>query len=82
MIPVVYSSFTTFYNPKTKLFTSGTKEREGLYSHSETGLMPYPCGDLVPKGVGGKRSWGDQEEFFWEMCGVSSKHLAPEPGLG
>lgn len=26
MIPVVYSSFTTFYNPKKNLFTSGRKE--------------------------------------------------------
>ncbi len=25
VIPVVYSSFTTFYNPKKNLFTSGTK---------------------------------------------------------
>lgn len=56
VIPVVYSSFTTFYNPKKNLFTSGTKEPEGLYSHSETGLVPCPCGDLVHKGVGGKRS--------------------------
>lgn len=26
VIPVVYSSFTTFYNPKKNLFTSGMKE--------------------------------------------------------
>lgn len=82
MIPVVYSSFTTFYNPKKNLFTSGIKEPEGLYSHLETGLMPYPCGDLVHKDVGGKQSRGEQESSLWDMCGVSSKHLAAEPGLG
>jgi len=47
VIPVVYSSFTSFYNPKKNLFTSGTKEPEGLYGHSEAGLMPYPRGELV-----------------------------------
>lgn len=82
MIPVVYSSFTTFYNPKKNLFTSGTKEPKGLYSHLETGLMPYPCEDLVHMGVRGKRSWGEQESSLREMCGVSAKHLSPEPGLG
>lgn len=62
MIPVVYSSFTTFYNPKKNLFTSGTKEPEGLYSCVAPGLMPNPCGDMVCKGAGWKWNWGEQEE--------------------
>lgn len=37
VIPVVYSSFTTFYNPKKHLFTSGTREPEWLQSPLETG---------------------------------------------
>lgn len=33
-------------------------------------------------GVGGKQSWGEQEESLWNMCGASSKLLAAESGLG
>lgn len=76
VIPVVYSSFTTFYNPKTKLFTSGNKESLG------DRVAVVLCGDLAHKGVGGKQSWGELEEPCWEMFGGSSKHLAPDPGLG
>ncbi|KAM6170132.1 1-acyl-sn-glycerol-3-phosphate acyltransferase beta [Rhynchocyon petersi] len=38
IIPVVYSSFSSFYNPKTKLFTSGRIEVEVLDAIPTTGL--------------------------------------------
>lgn len=50
MIPVVYSSFTNFYNPKTKLFTSGNKESLG------DRVAVVLCGDLAHRGVGGSRA--------------------------
>ncbi|XP_047554804.1 1-acyl-sn-glycerol-3-phosphate acyltransferase beta isoform X2 [Lutra lutra] len=39
IIPVIYSSFSSFYNPKTKLFTSGTIKVEVLDAVPTRGLM-------------------------------------------
>lgn len=60
VIPVVYSSFTTFYNPKKNLFTSGTKEtlqrRGRRHLHVE---------------IWWEGSGAEQEEPCWQMCGGS-----------
>lgn len=72
IIPVVYSSFSSFYNPRTKLFTSGSARAHGLCP-----LRPGPppedsshcrgcCGQTLPHsdrwgrgGTGGRKleSW-------------------------
>eukprot|EP00075_Anas_platyrhynchos_P037670 XP_027326923.1 1-acyl-sn-glycerol-3-phosphate acyltransferase beta [Anas platyrhynchos] len=67
VIPVVYSSFTTFYNPKKNLFTSGTKET--LQRRGRCRLR-----------VGGKRcgAAGALLADVWRQF----KCLAPQPGLG
>ncbi|XP_064249444.1 1-acyl-sn-glycerol-3-phosphate acyltransferase beta isoform X5 [Passer domesticus] len=46
VIPVVYSSFTTFYNPKTKLFTSGKIKVEVLPPVETKGLTSDDVTDL------------------------------------
>lgn len=38
IIPVVYSSFSSFYDPRTKLFTSGTIKVEVLDAIPTSGL--------------------------------------------
>ncbi|XP_016066566.1 PREDICTED: 1-acyl-sn-glycerol-3-phosphate acyltransferase beta [Miniopterus natalensis] len=45
ILPVVYSSFSSFYNPKTKLFTSGTIKVEVLDAIPTSGLTV----DDIPK---------------------------------
>ncbi|NXH43445.1 PLCB acyltransferase, partial [Dicaeum eximium] len=49
VIPVVYSSFTTFYNPKTKLFTSGKIKVEVLPPIETKGLTPDDVSDLTDR---------------------------------
>ncbi|NXO29180.1 PLCB acyltransferase, partial [Cisticola juncidis] len=49
VIPVVYSSFTTFYNPKTKLFTSGKIKVEVLPPIETKGLMSDDVSDLTDR---------------------------------
>ncbi|NXE68988.1 PLCB acyltransferase, partial [Calcarius ornatus] len=46
VIPVVYSSFTSFYNPKTKLFTSGKIKVEVLPPIETKGLTSDNVTDL------------------------------------
>ncbi|NWY32059.1 PLCB acyltransferase, partial [Pheucticus melanocephalus] len=46
VIPVVYSSFTSFYNPKTKLFTSGKIKVEVLPPIETKGLTSDDVTDL------------------------------------
>ncbi|XP_073908948.1 1-acyl-sn-glycerol-3-phosphate acyltransferase beta isoform X2 [Castor canadensis] len=47
IIPVVYSSFSSFYNLKTKLFTSGTIKVEVLDAISTSGLTEADVPKLV-----------------------------------
>ncbi|NXY38257.1 PLCB acyltransferase, partial [Pomatorhinus ruficollis] len=49
VIPVVYSSFTTFYNPKTKLFTSGKIKVEVLPPIETKGLTSDDVTDLTDR---------------------------------
>ncbi|NXO44058.1 PLCB acyltransferase, partial [Locustella ochotensis] len=49
VIPVVYSSFTSFYNPKTKLFTSGKIKVEVLPPIETKGLTPDDVTDLTDR---------------------------------
>ncbi|KAJ7418508.1 1-acyl-sn-glycerol-3-phosphate acyltransferase beta [Willisornis vidua] len=49
VIPVVYSSFTTFYNPKTNLFTSGKIKVEILPPIETKGLTSDDVTDLTDR---------------------------------
>ncbi|NXM49647.1 PLCB acyltransferase, partial [Gymnorhina tibicen] len=49
VIPVVYSSFTTFYNPKTKLFTSGKIKVEILPPIETKGLTSDDVAELTDR---------------------------------
>ncbi|XP_026716413.1 1-acyl-sn-glycerol-3-phosphate acyltransferase beta [Athene cunicularia] len=49
VIPVVYSSFTTFYNPKKKLFTSGKIKVEILPPIETKGLTSDDVSDLTDR---------------------------------
>lgn len=49
MIPVVYSSFTTFYNPKKNLFTSGKIKVEVLPPIETKGLTSDDVSDLTDR---------------------------------
>ncbi|XP_048822075.1 1-acyl-sn-glycerol-3-phosphate acyltransferase beta [Lagopus muta] len=49
VIPVVYSSFTTFYNPKKNLFTSGKIKVEVLPPIETKGLTPDDVSDLTDR---------------------------------
>ncbi|NXT24024.1 PLCB acyltransferase, partial [Syrrhaptes paradoxus] len=49
VIPVVYSSFTTFYNPKKKLFTSGKIKVEVLPPIETKGLTSDDVSDLCDR---------------------------------
>uniref|UniRef100_A0A8C0UDP3 1-acylglycerol-3-phosphate O-acyltransferase n=1 Tax=Cyanistes caeruleus TaxID=156563 RepID=A0A8C0UDP3_CYACU len=49
VIPVVYSSFTAFYNPKTKLFTSGKVKVEVLPPIETKGLTSDDVTDLTDR---------------------------------
>ncbi|XP_056207143.1 1-acyl-sn-glycerol-3-phosphate acyltransferase beta [Falco biarmicus] len=49
VIPVVYSSFTTFYNPKKNLFTSGKIKVEVLPPIETKGLTSGDVSDLTDK---------------------------------
>ncbi|NXD39538.1 PLCB acyltransferase, partial [Copsychus sechellarum] len=49
VIPVVYSSFTSFYNPKTKLFTSGKIKVEVLPPIETKGLTSDDVTDLTDR---------------------------------
>ncbi|XP_014798561.1 PREDICTED: 1-acyl-sn-glycerol-3-phosphate acyltransferase beta [Calidris pugnax] len=49
VIPVVYSSFTSFYNPKTKLFTSGKIKVEVLPPIETKGLTSDDVSDLTDR---------------------------------
>ncbi|NXP02417.1 PLCB acyltransferase, partial [Thinocorus orbignyianus] len=49
VIPVVYSSFTSFYNPKTKLFTSGKIKVEVLPPIETKGLTSDSVSDLTDR---------------------------------
>ncbi|XP_015427848.1 PREDICTED: 1-acyl-sn-glycerol-3-phosphate acyltransferase beta [Myotis davidii] len=53
IVPVVYSSFSSFYNPRTKLFTSGSACSRGLCPLRPApprGQFPLPgcCGQTLP----------------------------------
>ncbi|NXA34900.1 PLCB acyltransferase, partial [Eudromia elegans] len=49
VIPVVYSSFTSFYNPKTKLFKSGKIKVEVLPPIETKGLTSDDVSDLTDR---------------------------------
>ncbi|XP_025905306.1 1-acyl-sn-glycerol-3-phosphate acyltransferase beta [Nothoprocta perdicaria] len=49
VIPVVYSSFTSFYNPKKKLFKSGKIKVEVLPPIETKGLTPDDVSDLTDR---------------------------------
>ncbi|NXU27214.1 PLCB acyltransferase, partial [Thalassarche chlororhynchos] len=49
VIPVVYSSFTTFYNPKKNLFTSGKIKVEVLPAIETKGLTSDDVSDLTDR---------------------------------
>ncbi|NWX34366.1 PLCB acyltransferase, partial [Notiomystis cincta] len=66
VIPVVYSSFTTFYNPKTKLFTSGKIKVEILPPIETKGLAPDDVGDLTD------RCFSTMRETLFRLSGPPS----------
>ncbi|XP_036162840.1 1-acyl-sn-glycerol-3-phosphate acyltransferase beta isoform X2 [Myotis myotis] len=47
IVPVVYSSFSSFYNPRTKLFTSGTIKVEVLDAIPTSGLTAGDIPELM-----------------------------------
>ncbi|XP_006863764.1 PREDICTED: 1-acyl-sn-glycerol-3-phosphate acyltransferase beta isoform X1 [Chrysochloris asiatica] len=56
IIPVVYSSFSSFYNPDTKLFTSGTIKVEVLDAVPTTGLTVADVPNLMDTCYGNMRT--------------------------
>ncbi|NXD96419.1 PLCB acyltransferase, partial [Chaetorhynchus papuensis] len=63
VIPVVYSSFTTFYNPKTKLFTSGKVKVEILPPIETKGLTSDDVTELTD------RCFSTMRETFFRLSG-------------
>ncbi|RMB93351.1 hypothetical protein DUI87_30045 [Hirundo rustica rustica] len=67
VIPVVYSSFTTFYNPKTKLFTSGKIKVEVLPPIETKGMTSDDVTDLTD------RCFSTMRETLFRLSGRPSK---------
>uniref|UniRef100_A0A8D2PRA1 1-acylglycerol-3-phosphate O-acyltransferase n=1 Tax=Zosterops lateralis melanops TaxID=1220523 RepID=A0A8D2PRA1_ZOSLA len=67
VIPVVYSSFTTFYNPKTKLFTSGKIKVEVLPPIETKGLTSDDVTDLTD------RCFSTMRETLFRLSGRPSQ---------
>uniref|UniRef100_A0A8C5LIF1 1-acyl-sn-glycerol-3-phosphate acyltransferase n=1 Tax=Jaculus jaculus TaxID=51337 RepID=A0A8C5LIF1_JACJA len=75
IIPVVYSSFSSFYNVKTKLFTSGTIKVEVLDAVPTTGLTNDDVTELMDTCQKAMRS------TFLEISRTPQENGAPEePG--
>ncbi|XP_030362924.1 1-acyl-sn-glycerol-3-phosphate acyltransferase beta [Strigops habroptila] len=72
VIPVVYSSFTTFYNPKTKLFTSGKIKVEVLPPIETKGLTSDDVSDLAD------RCFHTMRETFFMLSGRPSPSEAKD----
>ncbi|KQK83409.1 1-acyl-sn-glycerol-3-phosphate acyltransferase beta [Amazona aestiva] len=67
VIPVVYSSFTSFYNPKKKLFTSGKIKVEVLPPIETKGLTSDDVSDLTD------RCYHTMRETFFMLSGRPSE---------
>ncbi|XP_064325137.1 1-acyl-sn-glycerol-3-phosphate acyltransferase beta isoform X2 [Phalacrocorax carbo] len=67
VIPVVYSSFTTFYNPKTNLFTSGKIKVKVLPPIDTKGLTSDDVSDLT------ERCFRTMRETLFMLSGNPSK---------
>ncbi|XP_008640536.1 PREDICTED: 1-acyl-sn-glycerol-3-phosphate acyltransferase beta [Corvus brachyrhynchos] len=67
VIPVVYSSLTTFYNPKTKLFTSGKIKVEILPPIETKGLTSDDVTELSD------RCFSTMRETFFRLSGRPSQ---------
>ncbi|KAM7033816.1 1-acyl-sn-glycerol-3-phosphate acyltransferase beta [Acridotheres tristis] len=67
VIPVVYSSFTSFYNPKTKLFTSGKIKVEVLPPVETKGLTSDDVTDLTD------RCFSTMRETLFRLSGRPSE---------
>nr|XP_056716687.1 1-acyl-sn-glycerol-3-phosphate acyltransferase beta [Euleptes europaea] len=75
VIPVVYSSFTTFYNPEKNLFTSGTVQVEVLPPIPTEGLTATDVTDL------GDRCFTTMRETFFRLSGTASRVNGSTPSL-
>ncbi|XP_074911978.1 1-acyl-sn-glycerol-3-phosphate acyltransferase beta isoform X2 [Buteo buteo] len=67
VIPVVYSSFTTFYNPKKNLFTSGKIKVEVLPAIETKGLTSGDVSDLTD------RCFRTMRETLFRLSGCPSE---------
>ncbi|ETE63601.1 1-acyl-sn-glycerol-3-phosphate acyltransferase beta [Ophiophagus hannah] len=65
IIPVVYSSFSSFYNPEKKMFTSGKIKVEIFPPISTKGLTSEDVDDLA------KQCYTTMRETFFRLSGKS-----------
>ncbi|KAL8174547.1 UNVERIFIED_CONTAM: 1-acyl-sn-glycerol-3-phosphate acyltransferase beta [Gekko kuhli] len=75
VIPVVYSSFNTFYNPEKNLFTSGRIQVEVL--------PPIPTGGLTATDVTdlSDRCYTTMRETFFRLSGAAGRVNGSTPGF-
>nr|XP_042710296.1 1-acyl-sn-glycerol-3-phosphate acyltransferase beta isoform X2 [Chrysemys picta bellii] len=67
IIPVVYSSFSSFYNPAKKLFISGKIRVEVLQPIETKGLKAEDVADLT------ERCYCTMRETFFRLSGIASE---------
>ncbi|XP_061460486.1 1-acyl-sn-glycerol-3-phosphate acyltransferase beta isoform X2 [Rhineura floridana] len=75
VVPVVYSSFSSFYNPKKNLFTSGRIQVEVLPPISTEGLTATDVDDLT------SRCYATMRETFFRLSGRPGEVNGGMPSL-
>ncbi|XP_053138035.1 1-acyl-sn-glycerol-3-phosphate acyltransferase beta [Hemicordylus capensis] len=75
VIPVVYSSFSSFYNPAKNLFASGKIQVEVLPPVPTTGLTAADVGDLTD------RCYATMRETFFRLSGRTGEVNGAPPTL-